>query len=204
MEQSLFLPAELDFILSNFHYTSSEIKLNVISSQVASQCPICQSISTKVHSRYLRMIGDLPVSGKIATINLQVRKFFCENSVCIRKIFSERFKQQLKSYARRFERLNELLSSMGLDLGGNVAQRVGKLCFLRISASTILRLIIKCPIQAIVAPKIIGVDDLASKKRMKYGTIIVDLEKNKVIELLPDSEYCGEIGSSSILVKSIC
>ena len=91
MEQSLFLPAELDFILSNFHYTSSEIKLNVISSQVASQCPVCQVISTKVHSRYLRMIGDLPVSGKIATINLQVRKFFCENSVCIRKIFSERF-----------------------------------------------------------------------------------------------------------------
>ncbi len=134
------------------------------------------------------MIGDLPVSGKIATINLQVRKFFCENSDCTRKIFSERFKQQLKSYARRFERLNELLSSMGLELGGNVAQRVGKQCFVRISASTILRLIIKCPIQAIAAPKIIGVDDWAFKKRMKYGTIIVDLEKNKVIELLPDRE----------------
>ena len=138
MEQSLFLPAELDFILSNFHYTSSEIKLNVVSSQVASQCPICQNISTKVHSRYLRMIGDLLVSGKIVTIDLQVRKFFCENFDCTRKIFSERFKQQLKSYARRFEQLNELLSSMGLELGGNVAQRVGKQCFVRISASTIL------------------------------------------------------------------
>ena len=115
MEQSLFLLVELDFILSNFHYTSSEIKLNVISSQVASQCPICQSISTKVHSRYLRMIGDLPVSGKVATVNLQVRKLFCENSTCIRKIFSERFKQQLKSYARRFEWLNELLSSWVLN-----------------------------------------------------------------------------------------
>ena len=106
MEQSLFLPVELDFILSNFHYTSSEIKLNVVSSQVASQCLVCQVISVKVHSRYLRMIGDLPVSGKIATVNLQVRKFFCENLVCIRKIFSERFKKQLKSYTRRFERLN--------------------------------------------------------------------------------------------------
>ncbi|MBC7748502.1 MAG: transposase family protein [Methylotenera sp.] len=120
MEQSLFLLAELDFNLSNFHYTYSEIKLNVISSQLSSQCPICQSISTKVHSKYLRMIGDLPVSGKIATINLQVRKFFCESSDCTRKIFSERFKQQLKSYARRFEQLNELLSSIGLELGGNV------------------------------------------------------------------------------------
>lgn len=188
MEQSLFLSADRDFILSDFHYTSCEIKLNVISSQVASQCPICQVISTKVHSRYLRMISDLPISGKIATINLHVRKFFCENSDCIRKIFSERFKQQLKSYARRFERLNELLSSMGLDLGGNVSHRVGKLCFVRISTSTILRLVIKSPIQTIIASKIIGVDDWAFKKRMKYGTIIVDLEKNKVIELLPDRE----------------
>ena len=81
------------------------------------------------------MINDLPVSGKIATINLQVRKFFCENLACLRMIFSERFEQQLKSYARRFERFNELLSSMGLELGGNVAHRVRKLCYLRISAS---------------------------------------------------------------------
>lgn len=32
------------------------------------------------------MIGDLPVSGKIAKLKLQVRKFFCENLDCCRKI----------------------------------------------------------------------------------------------------------------------
>jgi transposase len=62
------------------------------------------------------------------------------------------------------------------------------LSFVKISASTILRPIIKCPIQAIESPKIIGVDDWAFKKRFDYGTIIVDLEKNKVIDLLPDRE----------------
>jgi transposase len=77
---------------------------------------------------------------------------------------------------------------MGLELGGNVAQRIGKLCYVKISASTILRLVIKCPIPAIKLPKIIGVDDWAFKKRLKYGTIIVDLEKNEVIDLLPDRE----------------
>lgn len=162
--------------------------MNVASSQASSQCPVCQGFSLKIHSSYLRIIGDLPISGKITTINLQVRKYFCETSACVRKIFSERFKQQLKSYARRFERLNELLSSMGLELGGNLAQRIGHLSFVKISASTILRLIIKCPTQAIEPPKIIGVDDWAFKKRFNYGTIIVDLEKNKVIELLPDRE----------------
>jgi transposase len=134
------------------------------------------------------MIGDLPVSGKIAKLKLQVRKFFCENLDCSRKIFTERFPEQLNSYSRRFERLNELITSIGLELGGNVAQRIGKLCYVKISASTILRLVIKCPVPAIKLPKIIGVDDWAFKKRLKYGTIIVDLEKNEVIDLLPDRE----------------
>lgn len=186
MEQSLFLPAGLDLSLSNFQYTDTTINLNVASSQTSSQCPVCQGFSSKIHSKYLRIIDDFPISGKIAKINLQVRKFFCENSNCIRKIFSERFKQQLKSYARRFERLNELSSSIGLELGGNIAHRIGS--FVKISASTILRLIINCPIQAVESSKIIGVDDWAFKKRFNYGTIIVDLEKNKVIDLLPDRE----------------
>ena len=137
------------------------------------------------------MIGDLPVSGKIAKLKLQVRKFFCENLDCSRKIFTERFPEQLNSYSRRFERLNELITSIGLELGGNVAQRIGKLCYVKISASTILRLVIKCPVPAIKLPKIIGVDDWAFKKRLKYGTIIVDLEKNEVVDLLPDREEIG-------------
>lgn len=191
MEQSLFLPIGLDLTLSHFQHTDTTINLYVASSQVSSQCPVCQEFSSKIHSRYLRIIGDLPISGKIATINLHVRKFFCENSDCVRKIFSERFKNELKSYARRFERLNECLSFMGLELGGNLAQRIGTLSFVKISASTILRLIMKCPIQPIALPKIIGVDDWAFKKRFDYGTIIVDLEKNKVIDLLPDREANG-------------
>ncbi|PWK17076.1 transposase [Arcicella aurantiaca] len=77
---------------------------------------------------------------------------------------------------------------MGLELGGNPTQRIGILSFVKVSASTILRLIIKCPFQPIILPKIIGVDDWAFKKRFDYGTIIVDLEKNKVIDLLPDRE----------------
>ncbi len=134
------------------------------------------------------MIGDLPVSGKIAKLKLQVRKFFCENLDCSRKIFTERFTEHLNSYSRRFERLNELITSMGLELGGSVAQRIGKLCYVKISASTILRLVIRCPVSVIKLPKIIGVDDWAFKKSSKYGTIIVDLEKNEVIDLLPDRE----------------
>ena len=73
-------------------------------------------------------------------------------------------------------------------MGGNVAQHIGKLCYVKISASTVIRLVIKCSAPSIQLSKIIGVDDWAFKKRLKHGTIIIDLEKNEVKDLLPDGE----------------
>ncbi|MAU10624.1 MAG: hypothetical protein CL607_12430, partial [Anaerolineaceae bacterium] len=37
-------------------------------------------------------------------------------------------------------------------------------------------------------PRIIGIDDWAKRKGQTYGTIIVDLERHQVIDLLPDRE----------------
>jgi hypothetical protein len=88
---------------------------------------------------------------------------------------------------------------MGLELGGNVAQRIGKLCYVKISASTILNLVIKCPIPAIKLPKIFGVDDWAFKKCQKYGTIIVDLEKNEVIDFYLIGSLTGGVPQRSLL-----
>jgi transposase len=160
----------------------------VCNCQISSCCPLCQTISFRIHSRCSQTIGDLPVSGKLAKLKLQVRKFFCENSDCTRKIFTERFKEQLDAYSRRFERLNDLILSIGLELGSKVVHRIGKLCYVKISASTILRLVLKCPIPDTQLPKIIGVDDWSFKKRLKYGTIIVDFEKNEMIDLLSNRE----------------
>jgi hypothetical protein len=103
MEQSLFIANELNFTVFNFHNTVTDIDFNVISGHISSCYLLCQSISAKIHSRYGRTIGDLPVSGKTAKVKLQVRKFFCENTGCSRKIFTERFKEQLNTYSRRFE-----------------------------------------------------------------------------------------------------
>lgn len=132
MNQTLFIPNELNFTLLNLNHNATHVYFYVISNQISSHCPLCHSASTKIHSKYVRILGDLPVSGKIVQIKLHVRKFFCENANCTRKIFTERFKHQLNSYGRRFERLNEQLSSMGLELGGNVAHRISKLSSIKI------------------------------------------------------------------------
>ena len=81
MKQSLFLLSELYFILLKFHNSTTNIDFEVCISQISSCCLLCQTISFKIHSRYARTIGDLPVSGKLPKLKLQVRKFFCENCI---------------------------------------------------------------------------------------------------------------------------
>lgn len=116
MNQTVFIPNELNFTLLNLDHNLTHVDFQVISNQISSHRPLCHFSTSKIHSKYVRTIGDLPVSGKIAQLKLHVIKLFCENTNCTRKIFTERFKHQLNFYGRRIKRLNEQLSSMGLEL----------------------------------------------------------------------------------------
>ncbi|MDF7819375.1 transposase family protein [Runella sp. MFBS21] len=178
------MPSELDLELLDYELYPDRIDLHVISTAANICCPVCGELSHKIHSCYHRIIHDLPAGGRRVQLQLQVRKYFCKNTDCPRKIFTERFVTGLASYARRFERLNQALMGIGLESG--VILLPAHSFSVKISASTVLRFIKKCNIPAISSPKIIGVDDWAFKKGRKYGTIIVDLEKHQVIDLLPD------------------
>jgi len=53
------------------------------------------------------------------------------------------------------------------------------------SAGTVLRLVKALPVTAPDAPRRIGVDDWALRKGSTYGTIVVDLDRRRVVDLLP-------------------
>ena len=132
---------------------------------------------------------DLPTSGYDVKVLILSGKYFCDNAECSRKIFTERFKQEISPYYRRFNRCKELLRNFALELGGNKGAAISRLAKLPVSPSTILRIIKRqhLPIP-MVTSGIIGIDDWAFKKGNTYGTIIVDLTQNKVIDLLADRE----------------
>ena len=153
-------------------------------------CPQCGFPSHRPHSRYKRTLSDLPWQGRPATIQIAARRFRCINAACYRKTFAEQLGAVAGSLARRTTRLGDLQRYVAFALGGEAAAKLTAHLAIPTSADTLLRMVVK-PTQASApapAPKILGVDDWSWKRGRRYGTILVDFERNAVIDLLPDRQ----------------
>lgn len=152
-----------------------------------SRCPVCGRASGRIHSRYSRHLSDLPWEGIPVRIELHVRRFFCGVEACDQRIFTERLPNTVERYGRRTWRLSAALKQITLALGGSAGSRLAEQLGILASGSTLLRELRKRAVrQCSVAPRVVGIDDWAWRKGQRYGTIVCDLERRKVIELLPD------------------
>ncbi|MEH6788820.1 MAG: ISL3 family transposase [Paracoccus sp. (in: a-proteobacteria)] len=182
-----FLPAGLT--ADQVELEGNTIRVHARSSDAAGTCPRCGMVSRHVHSRYQRRPADLPAHGRAVELVLLVRRFRCRAKFCSARIFAERFPHAItRAHARRTSRLQILVRHLGLALGGCPAQALARRLLLPVSKDTFLRSVRDTAGRDTELPRVIGIDDWAWRKGQRYGTLICDLERRKVIDLLPDRE----------------
>jgi transposase len=186
MLAKLLLPDLAGLQLTNITVDEQTIvlEMQIVTSQAS--CPTCGVVSDRVHSRYTRHPQDLAWASLSVRWHLQVRRFRCLNPVCPQQLFTERLPEVLPPTARRTARLTEALRQLAFTAGGNAGSRLSTRLGGNSSASTLLRILRATNLPEPEAPKVVGLDEWAWRRGRTYGTIMVDLEAHRVLDLLPD------------------
>ena len=133
----------------------------------------------------------MPVSGSKVQLRLSVRRFRCVHEPCTRRTFSEPLAPTFgRRYGRRVGRCGAPLRAVAVALGGRPAARMMARLAVPWSRDTMLRALRRGDPMVDPPPpaRIIGIDDFAWRCGHSYGSIVVDLERRRVIDLLPDRQ----------------
>jgi transposase len=151
-------------------------------------CPDCGRRSRNRHGCSNRSLQDLPVQGKPVTMKLLLSRWRCANWECARRTFTDRLPMIAAPYARRTRRVGEIVGLLGHSTGGRPSERLMQRLGMPVSDDTILWQLKRdaAGAQPNHEIRVVGIDDWSWRRATSYGTIMVDLERRSVVDILDD------------------
>ena len=182
------LPDQGSLTLCAVKTGNADWMINAAAGGAAAKCPDCGVPSVGRHSSYARHLKDLPIQGHSVELTVRVGRWRCRNRACPRRIFCQRLPEIAPVLARQTRRLSEVGQMIAHAMGGRPGERLGHQLGIAVGRNLLLRQLKRAARLRLPAGPIpvIGVDEWAWRKGQNYGTILVDLERGVVADLLPD------------------
>ncbi len=188
MEGTSLLSLPEGMRIEQIQITENGLVIMVVATSPTSCCPLCSEPSSSIHCHYRRVLRDAPCAGRQVQLLLTVRKFSCRNPYCERKVFAERLPDFVEPWARTTIRFCQQITSIGLATCGKGGVRLAVRLGIQTTRQTILRRIMDLPDVSTGSILYLGIDDFSFRRGCQFGTILVNLESRRVVDLLPNRE----------------